>query len=70
MYPVIIVILPNDVSSHLHIWDQLFITFFIRENCLGFSNAFHFDSLYRLRRSVVDNVKTDICIFKNIYHSK
>ena len=54
---------PNEESSHFHICDHLIVAFGIRKK-LGFSNTSHVDSLDRFRRSVVDQVKTDICIKK------
>ena len=35
---------------------------------IGFSNTSRVDSLYRFIRSVVDKVKTDICILEKNYH--
>ena len=54
--------IPNDESSNLHICDHSIVTFGIREKKLGFSNTSHVDSLDRFRRSVVDKVKSDVCI--------
>ena len=52
----------NDVTSHLHICDQLIITVSMRGLCLLFSNSFHVDSLYKFRRTVVDKVKIEVYI--------
>ena len=57
---------PTDESSHLQICDHSIVTFRIREKCIVFSNTSHVHSLYRFRRSVVDKVKSDICILKNV----
>ena len=62
IYPVINGFSPNDVSNHLKICDPSTIIFGIREKCLGLSNTSNVDSLERFKRSVVDKVKTDICI--------
>ena len=60
----------NDESSHLHIYDNSIVTFGIREKYIGSSNTYHVDILDRFRRSVVDEVKTDICILQKGYDSK
>ena len=60
--PVNIGFSPNDVSSNLHICDHWIVTFGIIEKIIGFSNTSHVDSLDRFGISVVDKVKTDICI--------
>ena len=54
---------PNEVSSHLNICNHSIITFGIGGLCLGISNTYHVDSLDRFRKYVVDEVKTDKCIF-------
>ena len=51
-------------------WKWLDTSFGIRENFIGFSNTSHVDSLNRFRRSVVDKVKSDICILQKCYDSK
>ena len=66
IHPVINEFSPNFESSHFHICDHLIVKFGIREKCLVFSNTSHVESLYRFRKSVVDNVITYICIIKNI----
>ena len=53
---------PNYVSSSFHICDHSIVTIDIRENRLGLSKTSRVDSLYRFIISVVDKVKTDICI--------
>ena len=53
---------PNQVRSHLHIYDNSIITFGIRKLFLGFSNTSHIDSLDRLRKSVIYKVKTEVYI--------
>ena len=64
MDPVVNGFSPNDVSSHLHICDHSIVTFGIRGRCLGFSNTSRVDSLDRFRRTVVEKVKTYICLKK------
>ena len=54
----------------MHICDHSIVTFGTSKKCLGFSNTSHVESLDKFRRSVVDKVKTDICILKQGYHSK
>ena len=44
---------PNDVSSHLHICDHSIVKFDIIENCLGFPNTSHVESLNSFRISAV-----------------
>ena len=68
--PVINGFSPNDVSSHLHICDHSTVTFGTREKYIELSKTSHVDSLDTFRRSVVDKVKTDICILQKGYHSK
>ena len=63
--PVINGFSTNEVKSHLRIYDHSIITFDIRVFCLGVLNTSRVESLYRFRKSVVDKVKRDICIFKN-----
>ena len=46
------------------------VKFGIREKCLGSLKTYHVDSLYRFRRTVIDEVKTDIFILKQEYHTK
>ena len=62
--PVINGFILNDVKFHLDIYDRLTVTFGIRGLCLGFSNTSYVDSLDMFRKSVVDQVKLDICISK------
>ena len=50
-------------------WSLIFL-FRIIEKCIGFSNTSHVDSLDRFRISVVDNVKSDICILQKGCYSK
>ena len=52
--------IPNEVISHLQIFDHSMIFFGIIGFCLGFSNTSHVDSLDRFRKSVVKKVKLDI----------
>ena len=47
---------PNGESSHLHICDNLTVTFFIREKCIGLSNTSHVDSFYN--HSVIYTLNT------------
>ena len=68
--PVINGFSPNDVSSHLHICDHSIVIFGRGEIYIGFSNTPHVDSLYRFIISVLDKVKTDICILQKGYDSK
>ena len=68
--PVIIGFIPNDVSNHLHIFDNLIVKFGIREKYIGLSKIYNVDSLDRFRISIVDKVKTDICNLQKGYHSK
>ena len=60
--PVIYGFIPNDKSSHLHIYNHVSVKFGIREICIGFSNTSHVDILDRFIWSVVDNINSDICI--------
>ena len=55
---------PNDVSSHLHIFDHSIVTFVMKERCLGFIKTYRVDILDRFTRSVVDKIETYICISK------
>ena len=57
--------IPNDVKFHLDIYDHSIVTFGIRGLCLGFSNTSYVESLDMFRKSVVDQVKLDMCILKN-----
>ena len=50
--------------------DHTIVEFGIRENCIGLSNTSHIDSLDIFWRSVVDKVKSDICILQTVYDSK
>ena len=62
--------IPNYKSSYLHICDHSIVTSGIREKYIGFSNTSCVDSLDRFRRSVVDNVKSDIFVLQKGYDSK
>ena len=64
IYPVINVFSTNVLTSRLHIYNHSIVTFGIRGLCLGHSNASHVDSLDRFRKSVVYEVRIDVCIFK------
>ena len=55
--PVTNVFSPKEVRSHFQICDHSIITLGKIGFCLGFSNTYNVDSLYRLRRSVVDKFK-------------
>ena len=44
--------------------NQSIVTFGIREKFIGFSNTSRVDSLYRFRRPVFGNFKSDICILQ------
>ena len=55
---------PNEVKSHFYICDHSILTFGKRGLCLGFSKTSHVDSLDKIRKSVVDTVKLDMCIKK------
>ena len=68
--PVINGFSPNDESIHLYICYHSIFTFVIIESCIGFSNTSRVDSLDRFRISVVDKVKTDICILQKDFDSK
>ena len=68
--PVINGFIPNYESSYLHIFDHSIFTFVIREKCIWFSNTLHVNRLDRFRISVVDKVKSDICILQKGYDSK
>ena len=46
------------------------VTFVIKEFFLRFSKTSHVDSLDKFRRTVIDKVKTDICIKKQEYQRK
>ena len=46
------------------------VIFGMKEKHLGLSNSSYIESLERFRVTVVDNVKTDICLLKEGYHSK
>ena len=50
----------HKITSHLQICDHSIITFVKRGLCLGFSNTSRVDSLYRLRKAVVENFNIDI----------
>ena len=63
IYPVINVFSTNELTSRLHIYNHSIVTFDIRGFCLGHSNASYIDILDRFRKSVVDKVKIDVCIF-------
>ena len=67
---VINVFSPNYESSNFHICDHSIVTFGIKGKCLDFSDTSHVEILDRFRRSVVDKVKTCICLLKQAYHSK
>ena len=54
---------PHEVRSHFHIYDTSVVTFGIRDICFGSSNTSNVDSLDRFRKSVVDKVITEVCIF-------
>ena len=64
IYPVINGFITNDISSHLHICNHSIFTFGIIGLCLGFSSTSNVDSLENFRRTVVDKVKTYICLLK------
>ena len=49
-------------SLNCYIWNKRI--------CIHFSNTSHVDSLDSFRRSVVDKVKSDLCIFQKGYHYK
>ena len=66
IYSVINEFIPHEVRGNFHISDHSIGIFGIRYICLEFSNTPHVDSLYRLRKSVVDKVKTEVCIKKYI----
>ena len=68
--PVINVFSSNDLSSHLKFSDHWIVTFGSLEKCVVLLITSRVDSLYRLRRSVIDKVKTDTCILQKSYHSK
>ena len=61
---------PNDVSSHLYIFDHSIVTFVTKEKCLGFLKTYRVESLDRFIISVVDKVETHIYISKKEYNSK
>ena len=61
---------PNEVRSYYTIFDHSIATFGIIVLCLGFSNIYYVDSLYRFIKSVVDNFKLDICVLKYIIMKK
>ena len=63
-YPDINGFRTNGVKIHLYICDNSIVTFGISGLCLGFSNTSQVDSLYRLRKSVFDKIKTDVYIIK------
>ena len=56
--------------SHLYICDNSIVTFGIRKKCIGFSNTSHIDTLEKFRKSVVDKVKSEICILQRGCDSK
>ena len=68
--PIIIELSPNEVRSNFHICDHSIVTFFNKRIIFRVSNTYHVDSLDLFRKSVVDKVKTDVCIKKNENHSK
>ena len=68
--PVIYGFSPNYESIHFHRCDHSIFTFGTREKYIGFSNNSRVDSLERFRRSVVDKVKSDICILQKSCDSK
>ena len=68
--PIIIELSPNEVRSNFHICDHSIVTFFNKRIIFRVSNTYHVDSLECFRKSVVDKVKTDVCIKKNENHSK
>ena len=59
--------IPNDGSSHLYIFDNAIFKFLIRQKCIEFSNTSHVDIFDRFRGSVVDKVKSEICISQRGY---
>ena len=59
-----------DLKIHLHICYYSIVNFGIGGLYLGFSKNSHVDSLDRFRISVVDKVKTDVCIYKKYHNSK
>ena len=63
--PVIHGFIPNEAKGHLQTCDHSIINFGLRGLCLGFSNTSHVDSLDRSIKSVVDQVKIDVCIKPN-----
>ena len=67
--PVINGFSPNDIKFHLDICDHSIVDFGIRGLCLGFSNTSRVDSSDMFIKSVVDQVKLDMCI-KKLNHSK
>ena len=62
--PIINVLITNEVKAHLQIFDNSIVTFGLRGLYLGVLNISHVESLYMFRKSVVDKVKLDICMFK------
>ena len=69
IYPVIYEFSPNDELSNFHICDSSIVTFRIRKN-IGLYNTYHVDSLNRFIRSVLDEVKSDMCILQKGYDPK
>ena len=60
--PVINGFSPNDVNFHLDICNHSIVTFGTKRLCLRFSNTSYVESLNMFRKSVVDQVKLDMCI--------
>ena len=60
MDPVINGFIPNEVTSHFQICYHPIVKFVIRGLCLGFSSTSHVDILDRFRKSVVNEVKTEV----------
>ena len=61
---------PNEVKNHMHICDNLMVTFRIRVLCLGFSNNYYVESLYTFRKYFYYKVKFDIIIKQYIFIQK
>ena len=60
--PVINGFITHEGISHLHICTNSIVTSGIRVLCLGLLNTYNVGSLDRFRKSVVDKVKTEVCI--------